>query len=133
MAYVPGEKSIGRKGEKMGSKFYKIIRTDSSTVFLFLYGLITQIVAIPAIYWYNLAYKDLESVFEALIFIWFCIPVVSVFSIIIAVAQIIKRKRNHEKYRTPLIGLTLNTAWLLIYLIFIYLVFVAGMPLLFTK
>jgi uncharacterized membrane protein len=117
----------------MRSKFNKIIRADSTTVFLFLYGLIAQIIAIPAIYWYNLAYKDLESVFETLIFIWFCIPVVSVFSIVIAVIQIIKRRRNNEKYRTPLIGLALNTAWIFSYLAFIYMVFVVGMPLLFAK
>jgi uncharacterized membrane protein len=117
----------------MRSKFNKIIRADSTTVFLFLYGLIAQIIAIPAIYWYNLAYKDLESVFETLIFIWFCIPVVSVFSIIIAVIQIVKRRGNQEKYKTPLIGLTLNAVWLIGDLLFIYIVFVAEMPLLLTK
>lgn len=111
----------------------KIINTNTATIFLFLYGLIVQIVAIPAIHLYSQVYPGSESVFEVLIFICYCIPVVSVFSIMIAVIQIVKRSRNQEKFRTPLIGLALNTAWLLIYLIFIYMVFVAGTPLLFTK
>ena len=111
---------------------HKLINTNSTTIFLFLYGLIVQIVALPAIYYYSLAYKDSKS-FEILVLIWFCIPIISVFSIIIAIIQVNDRKINNEKWKVPVIGLILNTVWLLCYLLVIYMVFVVRMPFLLTK
>lgn len=108
--------------------FNKLTNSNSITIFLFLYGLIVQIVALPAIFYYSLAYKDSVSVFEALVFIWFCIPVVSVFSIILAIIQIKKRKSNREKYKVPLIGLILNIVWLFCYLFVLYMVFIVVKP-----
>lgn len=103
----------------------KIINSNSTTIFLFLYGLMIQIVAFPVIYFYGSAFKDMGSITEALILVWFCIPVVSVFSIIIAIAQIKRRKSNNEKYHVPFIGLILNMVWLLCYLLFLYKVFMS--------
>lgn len=117
----------------MRIRFNKIINSNSTTIFLFLYGLIVQIVAFPVIFYYDLAYRDMTSVFDTLVLIWYCIPIISVFSIIIATIQIKERKINNEKWKIPLIGLILNIAWLLCDLFFIYMVFVVRMPFLFTK
>lgn len=111
----------------------KIIQNNSTTIFIFLYGIIIQIVALPAIYYYSLAYKELVAAVEILIFIWFCIPIVSVFSISIAILQIKEKKMNNEKYKTPCIGLALNSLWLLCYLIGMYMVFVARISFLPSK
>jgi len=129
------ELDFGEKVKKMRIKSNKLINSNSTTIFLFLYGLIAQIVAFPVIYIFITALKDVISVslIEALVFIWYCIPIVSVFSIIIAIIQIKERKINNEKCKIPLIGLILNIIWLLCYLFVIYMVFVVGMPFLFTK
>lgn len=108
-------------------KWNKIINSNSATIFLFLYGLMIQIVAFPVIYFYGSAFKDMGSLTKALIFIWFFIPIVSVFSAVIAIIQIKKRRNNNEKHHVPLIGLILNMVWLLCYLFFLYMVFVAGL------
>jgi hypothetical protein len=103
--------------------FNKIINSNSAAIFLFLYGLITQIVAFAVIYFYISTFKDMVSLGETLVSIWFCIPIISVFSIVIAVIQIKERKTHNEKCKIPFIGLVLNTAWLLCYLFVIYMVF----------
>lgn len=112
----------------MRNIFSKLTNSNSITIFLFMYELIVQIVALPAIYLYSLVYKDSVVVFEALVFIWFCIPVVSVFSFILAIIQIIIRKSNNEKYKMPLIGLILNITWVLCYLFILYMVFIVVKP-----
>lgn len=106
----------------------KLTSSNSVTIFLFMYGLIVQIVALPAIYFYSLVYKDSVFVFETLVFIWFCIPVVSALSIILAIIQIKKRKSNNEKYKMPLIGLILNITWVLCYIFILYMVFIVVKP-----
>jgi hypothetical protein len=117
----------------MGNKFSKLIGSNSATVFLFLYGLIVQIVALPIICFFISNYPVKTSVVEASVFIWFCIPIISVFSVIIAIIQIRKRKRKKENYKTPLVGLILNLVWLLCYLFAVYMIFIVGTPFLLTK
>lgn len=107
----------------MGTKFNKILNSNAVTIFLFGYGLIVQIVAFETIYFFIANYPMKSSVVEAFVFLWYCIPVVSVFSIIIAFIQIKRRRNSHERYRTPLIGLILNLMWLVCYLFAIYLAF----------
>ena len=107
----------------MRSTINKLFDSNAATIFMFLYGIIIQIVALPAIYYYGLAYQEAAAMFERLVIIWFCIPTVSVIAILIAVLQIIKRN-NKEKWKVSLIGLILNFLWFSAYLVTLYLVFV---------
>lgn len=91
----------------------KLIDTNTSTVFLFVYGLIVQAVAFSIINFFISHYPIRPSMVETFVFLWYCIPIVAVFSVIVAVIQIRIRKRNQEKYKAPLIGLVLNLLWLL--------------------
>lgn len=119
----------------MRNRFNKLLKANSATIFIFLYGIIIQIVSFPVIYIYGAALQDAlpESVkiIDKFIFMWFFVPIISVFSILIANMQIRERKKNHEKWKTPLVGLILNAGWLICYLILIYFVFVVKMPNLF--
>lgn len=112
----------------MRALFHKLIHKNLVAVFLFLYGFIVQITAFPVIYILTSAIEVRLSVVETLVFLWFLIPVVSVFSIIIALIQIRERKMSGSGYRAPLIGLILNALWLCGYLVFIYIVFFVGLP-----
>jgi len=107
----------------MRIKFNKLINSNSATIYLFLYGIITQIVAFPVIYFFIFIFGDKIPEFEveALITVWYCIPIVSVFSIIIAILQIKERKISNKKNKVPYIGLTLNIIWLLSYLFLLYM------------
>jgi hypothetical protein len=102
----------------------RLLESNAATIFVFLYGMIIQIVALPAIYYYNMAYQDSTSVYEKLVFIWFCIPMISVLAILLASIQIAVRRKRQEKWKTPLIGLILNFLWLASYLAILYLLFV---------
>lgn len=113
--------------------FNKLINSDLATVFLFLYGLIVQIVSFPVIYIFITTLKVTTSSFETLVLIWYCIPVVAAISIIIAAIQINARKIRSEKFTKPLIGLILNTIWLSCYIFALYKIFVVGIPFLFMK
>jgi hypothetical protein len=108
--------------------FNKLIQTNTSTVFLLLYGLIIQLAALPAIHIYSLVYKDLmpASLYEILVLIWFCVPIISVFAVVIAAVQIRVRRINGEKFRAPLIGLLLNSIWIAGYAVILYLIFAVG-------
>ena len=108
----------------MKIRFNKLINSNTASIFVFLYGIIVQIIALPAIYYYNLVYQDATAVFEILVSIWFCIPIISVFAILIAIIQIVVRRKSNEKWKTPLIGLILNFLWLACHLVIIYVVFV---------
>ncbi len=117
----------------MRTRFNKLIDSNTATIFLFLYGLIAQVTAFAIIYFFITYLPIKEAVVEAFVFLWFCIPVIAIFSIITAAIQIKIRVTGEQKYKTPLIGLILNLAWLLCYVVVIYLAFVGKMPFLFTK
>ena len=114
-------------------KTNKLIDSNAATIFIFGYGLIIQIVAFAIIYFFISNFPIKASVVEAFVGLWYCIPVVSVFSIIVALIQIKRRISGREKYRAPLIGLILNLAWLASYLFVIYLAFAGKAPFVFTK
>lgn len=105
-------------------KTNRLIGSNAATVFLFGYGLIVQIVAFAIIYVFISHFPIKAAVVEALVFLWYCVPAISVFSIVLAFIQIKKRINSHEKFRVPLIGLILNLMWFLCYLLLIYMVFV---------
>jgi len=112
----------------MRLRFNKLVGSNAATIFMFLYGIMIQIVALPVIYYYNLAYQDATAMFEKLVLIWFCIPIISVFAILIAIIQIAVKRKSNEKWKTPLIGLILNFLWFAGYLAIIYVVFVIKAP-----
>lgn len=112
----------------MSNRYNKLLNSNSSTIFLFLYGVIIQIVSFPVIYYYGVLFPETTKLVDKLIFIWFLIPMISVFSIIIATMQIKERKRNYEKWKKPLIGLILNFTWLICYLLIICFAFVIKSP-----
>lgn len=117
----------------MRTKFNKLTDSNAATLFLFGYGLIIQIVAFAVINFFISYYPVTEPFIEAFVLLWYCIPVIAVFSIIIAVMQLKKRIPNRERHKKPLVGLILNSVWLLCYFAVIYLVFVVKLPLFFTK
>jgi hypothetical protein len=114
-------------------KANRVIGSKSASIFIFGYGLIVQLVAFAIIYFFISNFPIRTSVVEAFVFIWYCIPVMSVFSVMLASVQIKRRISSHEKYKAPLIGLILNLAWLMSYLYLIYLAFEDKAPSLFTK
>ena len=112
----------------MGNRYNKLLSSNSATIFVFLYGIIIQIVSFPVIYFYGVFFPETTKLIDKFIFIWFFIPVISGFSILIAIMQIKERKRNNEKWKKPLVGLILNLVWLICYLLLIYIVFVIKSP-----
>lgn len=111
----------------------RLIGSNAATVFIFGYGLIVQIVAFAIIYVFISNFPIKAVVVEALVFLWYCVPAVSVFSIVLAFIQIKKRINSHEKFRAPLTGLVLNLIWLFSYLYVIYLAYVGKVPFLITN
>lgn len=101
----------------------KLLDTDSSTIYLFFYWLIIQVIAMPVIYYYCQAYQDAGPLLEKLMLIWFFLPVVTVLFIIVAVLQIRQRKHSRATNRFPLIGLILNSAWLVGYALLLSMIF----------
>lgn len=108
----------------MRLRLNKFVDSNTATIFMFLYGIIIQAVALPAIYFYNLIYQDTTAVYEKLVFIWFCIPIISVLAILTATYQVAFKRKNNEKWEIPLIGLILNFLWFAGYLVILYVVFV---------
>ena len=112
----------------MRSALNRLINSNSVTIYLFIHGILIQAIAFAIIYGFSLAFRERESVVETLISLWFCIPVLAVFSILIASIQIKIRKRKSESYRVPLIGLSLNILWLFGYLLALDVIFVVIKP-----
>lgn len=118
----------------MREKYNQLIDIDSATIFIFLYGVIIQIVSLPIIYYFSVLYHEYSaSMYEALFIIWYCIPAAAVFSIIIAAIQIKRGTISGRKSKMPFIGLILNGIWFFIYLFALYLIFVVKTPFMLTQ
>lgn len=118
----------------MRSKFNKLIDIEPATIFIFLYGVIIQIVSLPIIYYFSVLYHEYSApMYEALFIIWYCIPAAAVFSIMLATIQIKQRKNSVRKSKMPFIGLALNGIWFFIYLFVLYMIFVVKTPFMLTQ
>lgn len=106
----------------------RLINSNLAVIFLFAYGLIAQIVSLPVIYYFSSIEAAPPVLGETLIYIWFCIPIVAIFSIILALVQIKERSIRHEAIKMPLIGLVLNILWLIGYLSAVYMIFFVVKP-----
>lgn len=118
----------------MRSKLNELIGIDPATIFIFLYGVIIQIVSLPIIYYFSVLYHEYSaSMYETLFIIWYCIPAAAVFSIILAAIQIKQGKNSDGKSKMPLVGLTLNGIWFFSYLFVLYMIFVVKTPFMLTQ
>ena len=118
----------------MRRKFNQLIDTDPASIFIFLYGVIIQIVSLPILYNFSVLYHEYSaSMYEALFIIWYCIPAAAVFSIVLAAIQIKQGNAGGKKRKLPLVGLILNGMWVFIYLVVLYMIFVVKMPFLLTQ
>lgn len=110
---------------RISKRINQWIDYDLSSIFLFVYGLIIQIVSFPVIYYYSWLFREKvsEALIETLVRIWLSIPILALFSIIIAAIQIKRRKQEGKTLRIQFIGLTLNISWIICYCIFIDVIF----------
>lgn len=109
----------------MKNLYNKLVNANKSSILMFLGGLITQIVTYPFLLILGTNFHRYERVMFfvlALSTIWFCIPVISIVGIIIAITQI--HKRNGLKL--PIIGMILNIIWFILFSFVVYMIFVVG-------
>ncbi len=107
----------------MKNLFIKLVNQKKSSLLILVIALLLQIITWPFLFLFGVRYHLNEQVMQSFLIlsaIWFFIPLLSIGAIIIAVIQI--RKRNSLKL--PIIGLILNTIWLILFSFIAYLVFV---------
>lgn len=118
----------------MRKKLNELIDIDSASIFIFVYGVIIQIVSFPILYYFSRLYHEYSaSMYDVLSIIWYCIPAAAVFSIVLAAIQIKRGKAGERKRKMPLVGLILNGMWIFIYLVVLYMIFVVKTPFLLTQ
>ena len=106
----------------------RILRHQYFSIWIFVCGVGLQGVFFSMLSSIHPSHKLLVSIYDAIINIWFYIPLISIIAIFIAIIQIRTSGKRAERYLIPLIGLIINILWLLFSLFIIYIIYAIGMP-----
>jgi len=103
----------------------RIIENDLAPLFVGLYGVLIQITAFPAIYFFSNYFKteSVESIGTTMIFIWYLFPIIALLPLTLAIFQIRQRKLASRPFKKPMAGLIVNAVWILVNIVFIAIVF----------